>query len=140
MPVVYYIDDDPTDRDIFVEIMDLLRQPVQTFSAATHLFDVMNNPPAEQSVIFLDINMPVINGLDTLEFLRNSVAWSNVPIIMLSTSSAHHFIFESHLKGANYYIVKPSSYDKFKEALRHALTIDWSKRKTTSDNFVYQPK
>ena len=60
-------------------------------------------------IIFLDLNMPVKNGLECLELLRAEQKYDSISIIIYSTSRSRKDIDEAHRLGANYYVVKPSS-------------------------------
>ena len=62
---------------------------------------VRKNKP---DVILLDINMPVLNGLDALNYLKKD--FSNVRVIMLSTYSEEHMIEKAKALGANGYLLK----------------------------------
>ena len=63
-------------------------------------------------IIFLDLNMPVKNGLECLELLRAEEKYDNISIIIYSTSRSRKDIDEAHRLGANYYVVKPSSQEE----------------------------
>jgi len=60
------------------------------------------------SLIFLDLNMPVMSGFDFLRWLRHHDKWRNVPVIVLTTSQNPADIASAYELGANAYVVKPS--------------------------------
>lgn len=64
-------------------------------------------------LIILDINMPKINGMLFLKFLKNNSRYCDVPVIVLSTSCDKETIRDAYENGANSYITKPTSYDDF---------------------------
>jgi CheY-like chemotaxis protein len=69
------------------------------------------------NLIFLDLNMPKRDGREVLKVLRNNDRWTEVPIIIFSTSNAPDDIHTAYELGANCYVVKPSSYESLKEVI-----------------------
>jgi CheY-like chemotaxis protein len=69
-------------------------------------------------VIFLDIEMPNMNGFELLSLIRKSVVNDDTPIIMLSTKDKPEDIEKAKKLGANHYIVKPFTFDKMFEGLK----------------------
>lgn len=60
-------------------------------------------------LIVLDLNMPVLDGLQTLEALKKIPKFQSIPVVILSTSDNHEDKVRCLSKGANEYFVKPSS-------------------------------
>jgi len=67
----------------------------------------------QKIILLLDINMPRVDGFETLKKVRASSAYKNVPVIMLSASDNEADMTESFALGANGYIVKPFRGDDF---------------------------
>lgn len=63
-------------------------------------------------LIVLDLNMPVLNGLQTLEALKKIPKFQNIPIVILSTSDNYDDKSRCLSKGAIEYLVKPSSMNE----------------------------
>ena len=64
-------------------------------------------------LILLDINMPKLNGIEVLEFIKKDETLKKIPVVMLTTSSAESDIAECYEKSANCYITKPLDFGKF---------------------------
>jgi two-component system, response regulator len=69
-------------------------------------------------VIFLDLKLPKVDGLQVLERIRSDnepreVPIKNVPVVILTSSKEERDIVESYKLGVNSYIVKPVEFDKF---------------------------
>lgn len=62
------------------------------------------------SVILLDLNMPILDGRDTLKQLKNDPRLSSIPVVILSTSSADEDISEGYGLGASSYMIKPTDF------------------------------
>ncbi len=66
-------------------------------------------------IILLDINMPKMNGIEFLEEVKKVPEWSQIPVIMLTTSKDQHDKLQSFQLGISGYMIKPVSYDLFKD-------------------------
>jgi CheY-like chemotaxis protein len=64
----------------------------------------------QPGIILLDLNMPGIDGRETLRTIRADPALRRIPVVILTTSSAQEDIAASYDAGANSYIVKPSAF------------------------------
>lgn len=71
-----------------------------------------DNDRLKPMIIFLDLNMPRIDGFEVLNNIRNHSDNNvrKIPIIIFSSSSSHFDINRSYLEGANLYVTKPSGY------------------------------
>ena len=110
--VILLADDDADDFDIFRESLEASRCEAKLYRAedGATVFAFLNetaNPRPD--LIFLDLNMPVMNGWQTLAKLKNETAFEDIPVIMYTTSS-HYRDGEiaSDLK-AHGLITKPSN-------------------------------
>jgi two-component system, chemotaxis family, response regulator Rcp1 len=63
--------------------------------------------------IFLDINLPKIDGKEVLSFLKHDENLCTIPVIMLTTSSSQIDIADSQKNNANGYLIKPLDVNKF---------------------------
>jgi two-component system, chemotaxis family, response regulator Rcp1 len=63
--------------------------------------------------IFLDINLPKIDGKEVLSFLKNDEKLCTIPVVMLTTSSSQIDIADSQKNNANGYLIKPLDVNKF---------------------------
>lgn len=68
-------------------------------------------------VIFLDVNMPGISGLEVLRYLRRDPYTRNVPVVIISANDAREDIQQAREAGANYYITKPPTLEAIEAAL-----------------------
>ncbi|MFW8591609.1 response regulator [Glaciecola sp. 2405UD65-10] len=83
------------------ELLDFLRCEGKYESNA------INDVP---SVILLDLNMPILDGRETLKQLKKDDKLSSIPVVILSTSSADEDVHEGYLLGASSYMVKPTDF------------------------------
>ncbi len=69
------------------------------------------------SVIFLDLNLPKISGMEVLKVLRQNESTKTLPIVILTSSKTDKDIASSYLLGANSFVVKPVKYDDFADTI-----------------------
>lgn len=68
-------------------------------------------------LIFLDIKMPWCNGHDLLKQVKTDPHLSRIPIVVLTTSASPDDVNGAYREGANCYIQKPVSFEKFKQVV-----------------------
>ncbi|HEX9958963.1 MAG TPA: response regulator [Fibrella sp.] len=62
------------------------------------------------TLVLLDLNMPVMDGFQTLSYLRNQDAYRTMPVLVLTTSSQREDVTKAYSLGANSFITKPHQY------------------------------
>jgi CheY-like chemotaxis protein len=107
------IDDDTDDRALFSEALATV-DPVAICDHATdgaEAFDRLNRKElAEPDIIFLDINMPVMNGWQFLRKLKSEEAYKHIPVIVYSTSSSQRDRRTADDLGALCFVTKPDAF------------------------------
>jgi two-component system chemotaxis response regulator CheY len=79
-------------------------------------FEALRLLPREHvDLILTDINMPDINGLELISYLRNNQHYLEVPVIIISTEGSQQDIDKGRQLGANEYLIKPFDPVKLKE-------------------------
>ncbi|PWT81145.1 MAG: two-component system response regulator [Acidobacteria bacterium] len=63
--------------------------------------------------ILLDLKLPKVSGLEVLSRLKNHPKYSNIPVVVLTTSAEDQDIRGAYSLGCNSYIVKPVEFEKF---------------------------
>ena len=74
------------------------------------LWDVGGQIPV---VILLDIKLPKVDGLEVLKTLKSHPVYHTIPVVILTSSGDDRDISQAYKLGANSYIIKPVSFDKF---------------------------
>lgn len=109
---IVMVDDDP--EDVFTVRRALqgsdLNGEFTAVSSGAELFELleMSGKP-KPDAIFLDINMPRMNGLAVLEHLKTARQWSDIPVIMLTTSDNEFDQIASKQVGAADFVTKRAS-------------------------------
>lgn len=137
---VFIVDDDYEDREIFAEILQELTTDLDLseFKNGKELIvaleECKNHCP---DLVFLDLNMPVMDGTAALKTIRQREEFRNIPIIAIySTSSAQKDQEETFKLGADIYVNKPNDIRTLKESLSEILMIDWKSRNRDMKNYV----
>ncbi|MBO6515847.1 MAG: response regulator [Bacteroidia bacterium] len=68
-------------------------------------------------IIFLDINMPKMNGIEFLKQIKTNAKWAQIPVVVLTTSKDQQDKEDTFQLGIAGYMIKPVDYDEFKQML-----------------------
>ncbi|MDQ7798282.1 MAG: response regulator [Candidatus Edwardsbacteria bacterium] len=85
------------------------------------------NPDASPrpGIILLDLNMPIMNGIEFLKIAKADSELRKIPVIVLTTSKEENDRVESFNLSVAGYIIKPVEFEKFVEAVR-VLNLYWT--------------
>jgi len=120
---IFLADDDEDDTFLFQEALGQIPLPTDLVIAENGM-ELMRKLGSTQQVpdlIFLDMNMPVKNGLECLQELRRSDIYKETPVVILSTSVAGYLLEDAYNAGANLYIQKPTSFSNLVTILKKCL-------------------
>ncbi|RYD75320.1 MAG: response regulator [Sphingobacteriales bacterium] len=85
------------------------------------------NKTEQPTVIFLDLKMPKVSGLEVLAQIKSDPHWKTIPTVILTSSNEDPDIKECYALGANSYIVKPVESENFTKAITE-LGLYWMMR------------
>jgi CheY-like chemotaxis protein len=116
------VDDDEDDRLLIKLALQKAERPlpIYEFTNGQELIDYLDHNSSIREdndyhwLIVMDINMPILDGISTLKYIRQHSHWQKIPILMLSTSSSDSMVNNALRSGANGYIVKPTSIERYK--------------------------
>ena len=123
------IDDDSDDRELFSEALSLVEPGIicdQAMDAEEGLTRLRQNKE-EPDLIFLDINLPVMNGWQCLTCLKTESDLKHIPVIMYSTSSNIRDVKTARDMGALCFITKPHAFRMLKGML--GVVIEYANKK-----------
>jgi len=120
---ILFVDDDPDDIKIFGEAVKEVDAKINFLPASSGMraLEILNQQKTLPDYIFLDVNMPRMNGIQFLETIKKDKTFSSIPVIMYSTTkSSEH---ESHAKqlGAKYFFTKPIFFDDICNVIRGVI-------------------
>jgi two-component system chemotaxis response regulator CheY len=109
-------DDSTSARAMLVSIIESLGD--FNIVEAANGFEALRLLPREKvDLILTDINMPDINGLELISYLRDNPNYVNIPVFIISTEGRQSDVEKGRLLGANEYIVKPFDYTTLKNLI-----------------------
>lgn len=140
---IYLADDDEDDRDFFEEILADINEKIKfkAFENGLNLMQYIQDfPDISPDFIFLDLNMPIMDGQNCLLNIRRLLKFKHVPIIIYSTSIDSSKVDFLRKNGANLYLKKPNSLNNLKSAVLNCFkTINTSRLGVVDkSNFVIQ--
>jgi len=112
------VDDSVTMRRIIMRTMrmsGLKFDVIEEAGNGREALEKLNETPVD--IILCDVNMPEMNGTELVHEVRQMDSCADTKIIMVSTESSQEFIDEMMTSGANGYITKPFSPEKFEEKI-----------------------
>lgn len=117
---ILLVDDDTDDKEIFIEALNEIDKSIQCVTAndgmeALNVLDKMN--ARHPDFIFLDLNMPRLNGKMTLKEIKNRETLRKIPVIIYTTSKNEDDVKETRGLGASYFITKPYKFQELVAAL-----------------------
>ena len=121
MQHILIVEDSPTMRALLTTALEDLDIPVKVTEAESG-FDALRQLPRESyDLIVTDINMPDINGLELVSFVRNNAAYRGIPLVIVSTEGSERDRDKGVGLGADAYLVKPFEPDDLKRVVRELL-------------------
>ena len=113
------IDDDEDDREIFISIVEAA-YPAISLSVATNgqeALQALQQAATQPDLIFLDLNMPIMNGQQFMESIKADNILHKIPVVILTTSSDKTTIRDMKTLGAIHFISKPDKYSGWEKML-----------------------
>jgi two-component system chemotaxis response regulator CheY len=114
-------EDSPTMRSLIVSTISAMGE-FETVEAANG-FEALRILPREKvDLIITDINMPDINGLELVSFIRSNENYRTTPLFIISTEGSERDREKGLALGANAYLVKPFAPQQLQELVRQYLS------------------
>jgi two-component system chemotaxis response regulator CheY len=115
---ILIVEDSSTMRSLIASSLEDLETPVKLVEAASG-FEALRVLPREHfDLVVTDINMPDINGLELVSFLKGNERYAAIPLVIVSTEGSDRDRDKGLRLGADAYLVKP--FDP--ETLRQVVT------------------
>jgi CheY-like chemotaxis protein len=120
MQNIFLIDDDMDDVELFRDALEEVA-PSISFQYANDGNEAVRSLTGQQDelpdIIFLDISMPRVSGLQCLASFKKDEQLKNLPVIMYTTSSQELEIRTAHELGASGFVTKPNDFKVLKRML-----------------------
>ncbi len=122
---LYLIDDDTDDLEFFCEAINSVDRSIICFKSADSedaLRSFQQHEVPLPDLIFLDLNMPLVDGRTFLAELKKINAYANIPVIIYSTSSHAKDVEDTMRLGAAGFLTKPYSQEVLVNQLQEILS------------------
>lgn len=134
-------EDDEDDRLFFMDAFEELKidTVVNMVNNGRELLNYLyDQETVLPNIIFLDLNMPILNGIECLKEIKRDKKFNDIAIAIYSTSTSDQDIEDTFVLGANIYIKKPSNFNDLKKILSDVVIINWQYHTNdlNKDNFL----
>jgi len=119
---ILIVEDSSTTRALIKAIIEEMGD-FQTVEARSGFDALKLLPTQEFDLVITDINMPDINGLELIHFMRNDPKYRNLPLIIVSTERSEEDKKRGMALGAVAYITKPFKAHELQEVIKQVIDI-----------------
>ena len=122
---ILLIEDNPADKRMIQEIFKEFntKTKIYTVTDGVEALKFLNKKEIHQNrvdpdLIFLDLNIPLIDGFEVLKEIKTNETLKNIPLIVLTTSNYKEDFLKAQKLQADCFITKPLNYNEFNTILR----------------------
>ncbi|CAN5469824.1 response regulator [soil metagenome] len=124
---ILLVDDDADDqlyfRDAINELCKMVECEIANNGREAQV-QIGNPPPPD--IIFLDLNMPLMNGYEFLDYLKKEDAYKNIPVVIFTTSKEPQDVDRVRQMGAHLFFTKPTNFNILCSKLDKILDMNFS--------------
>ncbi len=121
MQRILIVEDSETMRSLLASSLEELETPVKVVEAASGFEALRILPRDDFDLVVTDINMPDINGLELLSFVRSNERFQAIPVVIVSTEGSDRDRDKGLELGADAYLVKPFQPELLREVVADLL-------------------
>ena len=117
---VLLVEDDPGDVVLIQEAFEhnKVRNSLHVVGDGVEAMDFLRTSDSRPDLILLDLNLPRKDGREVLTEIKSDPDLCDIPVVVLTTSSADEDILRSYKLHANAYVVKPVDFNRFVDVVR----------------------
>ncbi|MCL5023629.1 MAG: response regulator [Nitrospirae bacterium] len=121
MKSILIVEDSATTRAMIKTVLEDMGEDVATFEANTG-FEALKLLPLERfDLIITDINMPDVNGLELINFVKSNPHYRHIPIVIVTTERSNEDRERGMALGASAYVTKPFGTEEFQDVISKTL-------------------
>jgi len=140
---IYLAEDDGDDIMFFKEALEQCSNSCSLTvceNGKDLLSDLSGSRNTLPTIIFLDINMPVMDGFSALQKIKSEPELKDIHVIMLTTSASAFTIDKAFELGASLFVKKPYSMQDLQNMIERVLQINWNEKTppVTKSDFIYK--
>lgn len=117
---ILLVEDNPDDVELTLHALKdhPVAGNIQVARDGQEALDLLAARVEPPRVVFLDLKLPKIDGLDVLRRIKSNPATQKIPVVILTSSNQDSDIDKSYRLGANSYIVKPVDFERFSQSVK----------------------
>ena len=121
MQNILIVEDSATMRSLLASLLEDLEVPVKITEAASGFEALRHLPRDDFDLVVTDINMPDINGLELVSFLKSNARYRSIPLVIVSTEGSDRDRDKGLGLGADAYLVKPFEPESLRQVVQDLL-------------------
>jgi CheY-like chemotaxis protein len=113
---IFVADDDQDDRYFLIQALSAFNDQLNYIEVADGILlirELANIQHPGKKLVIVDMNMPRMNGLDTVKQIKLNDNLNGIPILMMSTSSDEWLVNQARQAGISKFSIKPSTFEDF---------------------------
>ncbi|WP_394774742.1 response regulator [Flavobacterium sp.] len=122
---IIIIEDDQDDQEFLAEVFKGLQYPNELifFGDGEQALDYLTATTIEPFIIFSDINMPKLNGIELRAKVHENedLRMKSIPYLFFSTVAEQQHVIDAYSKSVQGFFVKPSDFNKMKEMIKNIV-------------------
>lgn len=134
---IIIIEDDLDDQEILQEVFDALnlKNEIKFFNEGEQALEYLTDSTIEPFIIFSDINMPKLNGMELRQKVHENedLRIKSIPYLFFSTSAEQQHVVDAYSKSIQGFFVKPNSFQELKDTIKTIVEY-W--QKCVSPNYI----
>jgi two-component system chemotaxis response regulator CheY len=119
---ILIVEDSATTRALIRAVVDELGD-FETVEASSGFEALKLLPQQDYDLIITDINMPDINGLELIGFVKNNPRFTHLPIVIVSTERSEADRNRGMALGASAYVTKPFASSELQEIIKKTMGL-----------------
>lgn len=134
---IIIIEDDKDDQDLLLHVFKELdyKNEIKFFGDGEQALDYLTDTSIEPFIIFSDINMPRLNGMELRAKVHENedLRIKSIPYLFFSTSAEQQHVVDAYSKSIQGFFVKPSQFNELKQTIKTIVEY-W--QKCISPNYI----
>lgn len=116
---ILLVEDEESHVKLFKRSIKRVRPDMEIFTASDGAQGLkqLDQIPLDGLLVLLDLNMPIMNGLEMLQHMRRNPHWQDVPVVVLTTSDYSRDQASAEAQDILAYLIKPVSLEQMAEIL-----------------------
>jgi len=125
---IFLVDDDIDDQLFFTEALREIDESIECEIASNgrDALERLKKSELMPDILFLDLNMPLMNGYECLNQLKKEPAFADIPVVIFTTSNDPRDAELTHQLGADVFLSKPNEFGQLRLKLERILQLDFS--------------